>query len=238
MATAGGLYPDGMPHPSRQERRRILLELAVLVLLTGLYLGFMPKRPLGLDVGMALVGMGLVGLLAKETSQRLWGSPASPEFERVRRCTLAMFLVTVPTVLIFLLYGIWDSYHARHLWGDVARRLFNRRFFATLLLYVPWALVQQQLFQFYLLGRLRALLPYASPLFLSIVNGVLYGLMHLPEWPVTLVTMTGGVVWSYSYYRDRYVLPLALSHALVGSTFYYWAYEVDIFQNLLKGLWG
>jgi membrane protease YdiL (CAAX protease family) len=232
----GGFYPDGMPHPSRAERRRILLELGVLALGTGLYLGFVPERPLAVDLGMGLFAMGLVGLLARETSRRLWGAPSSPEFDRVRRCTTAMVLVTAPTVLIFLGYGIVDAYLAERQVSDILARLFHWHFFVTLILYVPWALLQQYLFQFYLLARLRALLPYASPLVHSVVNGVLYGLMHLPDWPTALVTMTGGVVWSYSYHRDRYVLPLALSHALIGSTFCYWAYEKDFLARLLPWL--
>jgi membrane protease YdiL (CAAX protease family) len=225
-----------MPHPSWAERRRILLELAVLALLTVLYLSFAHDRPMGVDVGTALVGMGLVGLLARETSQRLWGPATSPEFERVRRSTAAMVLVTAPTVLIFLGFGVVDAYLEHHRWGAVLTRLFHWHFFVTLVLYVPWALVQQYLFQFYLQARLRALLPYGRPLVLASINGVLFGLMHLPDWPVMLVTITGGVVWSYSYQRDRRLLPLAVSHALVGATFYYWAYEVDLLSRLTHGL--
>lgn len=242
-----GVYPDGMPHPTGAERRRILLELLVLAGLTALYLTLNVKRPLVQDIGMALVGMGLVGLLARKRSERLWGPPSSPDFERMRRCAISMTLLTIPPLVIFLLYGAWSA--GRREWSlqppgvewtsclwaclkAIAWRLFRWQFFVTLLLYVPWALVQQTLFQFYLLARWRALLPYASPLFLSIINGMLYGGVHLPEWPVALVTAIGGVVWSYSYFRDRYVLPLAISHAVLGATFYYWVYEVDLFSNL------
>ena len=246
-----GVYPDGMPHPSGAERRRILLELLVLALLTSLYLAFNVKRPLVQDIGMALVGMGLVGLAARKTSEQLWGPPSSPDFERMRRCAISMTLLTLPPLILFLIYGAchagigaWQGepesaeWTAR-LWAAVKAigwRLFRWEFFATLLLYIPWALVQQALFQFFLLVRWRALLPYASPLFLSIINGMLYGGVHLPEWPVAVVTMIGGVVWSYSYFRDRYVLPLAISHAVLGATFYYWVYNEDLFGNLLDSL--
>jgi membrane protease YdiL (CAAX protease family) len=108
-------------------------------------------------------------------------------------------------------------------------------FLMTLCFYVAWALLQQTLFQFYLLGRLRALLPFASPMLLSTINGTAYGLVHLAGGApliqrslVTGVTIIGGICWSYSYYRDRYVLPLALSHALLGTTFYYWVIGRDI----------
>lgn len=246
-----GVYPDGMPHPSGAERRRIFLELVVLAALTSLYLASNVKRPLIQDVGMALVGMGLVGLVARKTSEQLWGPPSSPDFERMRRCAISMTLLTLPPLVLFLLYGAWvagsrewcaqppTAEWTTVLWAVVkaiAWRLFRWEFFVTLLFYVPWALVQQALFQFYLLARWRALLPYASPLFLSIINGMLYGGVHLPEWPVAVVTMIGGVVWSYSYFRDRYVLPLAISHAVLGATFYYWVYDEDLFRNLMNSL--
>jgi hypothetical protein len=246
-----GVYPDGMPHPSSAVRWRILLELVVLAAFTALYLALNVKRPLVQDVGMALVGMGLVGLLARKKSEQLWGPPSSPDFERMRRCAISMTLLTLPPLVLFLLYGAWASgYKAwceqpesaawtADLWAIVKAiswRLFRWQFLVTLLFYVPWALVQQTLFQFYLLARWRALLPYASPLFLSIINGLLYGGVHLPEWPVAIVTMIGGMVWSYSYFRDRYVLPIAISHALLGATFYYWVYNVDLFGNLTDSL--
>lgn len=246
-----GVYPDGMPHPSGAVRWRILLGLLVLAALTSLYLALNIKRPLVQDIGMALVGMGLVGLLARKRSEQLWGPPSSPDFERMRRCAISMTLLTIPPLVIFLLYGAWVSGSEEWsrqpagagfwtcLWAivkEIAWRLFRWEFFVTLLLYVPWALVQQTLFQYFLLARWRALLPYASPLFLSIINGLLYGGVHLPEWPVAIVTMIGGVVWSYSYFRDRYVLPIAISHALLGATFYYWVCGENLFGNLLESL--
>lgn len=238
-----GVYPDGMPHPTAQERRRIALELGVLALLAGMFLGFLPIRSIALEVGMALVGMGLVGLLARRTSEGLWGVPASPDFERFRRCTIAMVLLTLPPILVFAIYGAWDAYASSgeqatfvEILGAMGTRLFRWHFFVTLLLYVPWALVQQFLFQFYLLARWRALLPYASPWFLALVNGFFYGAMHLPQWPVAIVTMIGGFVWSYSYLRDRYVWPLAVSHAVLASTFYYWACNSDLLGNLANSL--
>jgi membrane protease YdiL (CAAX protease family) len=120
--------------------------------------------------------------------------------------------------------------------------MFSLNFLLAVVLYIPWAMLQQTLFQFYLLGRLRALLPFASPLFLSIVNGIAYGLVHFETnvWSigVTVVTIIGGIFWSYSYHRDRYVLPIAVSHALLGSTFYYWVYGRDLIDEMRRHLLG
>lgn len=59
------------------------------------------------------------------------------------------------------------------------------------------------------------------------MNGLAYGAVHVPEWDVALVTVAGGVVWSHAFQRDRSVLPIALSHALLGSAYFYWVRHSD-----------
>jgi membrane protease YdiL (CAAX protease family) len=53
---------------------------------------------------------------------------------------------------------------------------------------------------------------------------------------VVVVTIIGGMFWSYSYHRDRYVIPIAISHALLATTFYYWLYGRDLFAEHLPAL--
>ena len=226
---ADSVYPDGMPHPAKSLRRRVAIELSALALLTSIFLSFERARNLGTFLGMALIGAALVGFNARETRERIWGVPSSPDFDRVRRCTLNMTLLTIPPVLAFFVYALIAG-HA----------LITIDFLLTLAIYLPWALLQQTLFQFYLLGRLRVLLPFASPLYLSVLNGVVYGLVHIspdrPESniPTVLLTMIGGVFWSYSYHRDRYVLPIAVSHALLATTFFFWVLNHDLIQSLAQ----
>jgi hypothetical protein len=232
---AEGIYPDGLPHPPKSLRWRIVAELVVIGILTAIFMSVVKPRTIGLQVGMALIALGLIGFNAAETRERIWGAPASPPFDRIRRCFINMSLLTIPPVLIFLCYGILARYMGWQLWwGGEPAKMFGAHFFIALSLYLPWALLQQTLFQFYLLGRLRALLPFASPWMLSVINGISYGLVHWPEKSVVLVTIIGGILWSYSYHRDRYVLPIAISHALLGSTFYYWVYGRDLVGEFLK----
>jgi len=222
-----------------QVRRRIALELLVLSALTSLYLILVSPRPLAVDLGMALVGLGLVGFTADYTRTRIWGTPPDAEFNRRRRCAVNMFFSTGLAVSGVVLYGIFSAYAQHGNWDGVAARFLNWHAPIALVLYVPWALLQQTLFQFYLLGRLRALLPFASPLILSVMNGIAYGSVHLavspgrsgPDLELAVLTMIGGAVWSYSYHRDRYVLPIAISHAVLGTTFYYWARGSDVLLN-------
>jgi hypothetical protein len=44
----------------------------------------------------------------------------------------------------------------------------------------------------------------------------------------TLFVTAGGTLWSVLYFRYRQLWPLAVSHALVGTTFYYWVYGHDL----------
>jgi len=230
-----GVYSNGLPHPSPALRLRIAVELAVLVILTTLLLVFLPRemRNTATYSCLALVGLGLVGFTARETKERIWGPPESADFDRVRRCTLSMAALTGPPVILFLFLGAAARYFGFRL-PHGGCSMFSLDFLIALVIYLPWALLQQTLFQFYLLGRLRALLPFASPLFLSALNGLFYGLVHLPDLPVTLVTIVGGMFWSYSYHRDRYVLPIAISHALLGSTFYYWILGQDLVAEMVQ----
>lgn len=218
-------------------RPRVAIELAVLAVFTTLYLVLMPARHPWIDVGLALGGLGLVGLSARETRERIWGRPMPPRTQRLRRAMIEMTLVTVPALLFFGLYGAWERYSEHRDWGAVAARLFHPNLLLALTLYIPWALAQQTLFQFYLHGRLRLLLPL-PPLLVSLANGLLFGAVHLPDRDVALLTAAGGVMWSYSYQETRIVYPIALSHALVGASYFYWVRDHDLLLKLFSTLQG
>lgn len=232
---AEGVYSNGLPHPPLALRVRVAIELGVLAVASTLLLVFLPRemRNTATYVCLALAGLGLVGFAARETRERIWGPPESADFDRVRRCALSMTALTGPPIVLFLFFGAaaryWDFWLP-----SGACSMFSLNFLIALVCYLPWALLQQTLFQFYLLGRLRALLPFASAFTLSALNGVFYGLVHLPNPWVTSVTIIGGIFWSYSYHRDRYVLPIAISHAALASTFYYWILGKDLVAEMAQ----
>lgn len=212
-------------------RRRVAAELAVLATGAALYLVLLPERPLAVDVGLGLVGLGLVAASARDTRERIWGRPTAPGRERFRLSALRMVLFSGPAVLLFGAYAAAAA--GRHP-ADVVARLFPATLFADLILFVPWALVQQVLFQFYLLGRLKSLLPGSSAVGACSMNGVLFGAMHVPDWDIVLVTVVAGAVWSCSYYRDRCLLPISLSHAVLGTTYFHWVRG----EQVVMGLFG
>jgi membrane protease YdiL (CAAX protease family) len=226
------LSASGQADPPPGVRRRAAIELSALAALTTLYLAVWPQRSPGVDPGMALAALVAVGLTAPDTKARFWGVPQSSARERARRAWVATAWLTLPGLLGFGLLGAWDAYSAQQHWGDVARRLCRTRVAVATVLYIPWALVQQILFQFYLLGRLRALWPSVAPLGLAVLNGLLFGAVHLPDWDQALLAASGGTVWSYVYCRYRSLLPIALSHALLGAAYFYWVRDHDLLRAI------
>jgi membrane protease YdiL (CAAX protease family) len=201
-------------------RGRVSVELAVLALGTLLFLTVLPRRPVVLDVALALFALSLVATTARDTRERVWGSPAAPFGERARHSTRR---VLIATAVVLPLFGAW-----RVISGG---QLITPTFALALIVFVPWAYLQQALFQFYLLGRVRALLAGTPPGAVAVANGLLFGLVHLPHWDVAAVTVVAGTVWSWYYLRDRYLTPIALSHAVLGTTYFYWVRGEDLVRR-------
>ena len=202
-------------------RGKVAIELGAIAALTTAFLLIFPRRNPLVDVvlaGCALLG---VALSARYTKDVVWAATPPPVQEnRARRCVTLVFWVTVPSALLFLLFGGIVAYHAGG-WTAVANRAFNWRILAAFGCYLPWALMQQTLLEFYFLGRLLAIFPKTFLFVPMIVTGTCFGLVHLPDWWTASVTVVAGWIWSLIYYRYRMLLPLAISHAALGTAFYY-----------------
>ena len=206
-------------------RRRVAFELATLAVLTSVYLVAVPRRPMWVDAGLALVGLALVAAAARTTRAEVWGAPGPDGRDRLRHSARHMAIETLAVAVAFAIVARWM--------GDTGP-LFTVTLLATLVPFAVWAAVQQLLFQFYLLGRLRVLLPAFPPIALAGINGVLFGAVHLPDVEVTVLTIVGGAVWSWYYLRDRCLAPIALSHAVLGTTYYYWVRGEDLLLRWLS----
>lgn len=204
----------------------------MLAILAALYLVLLPRRPFWLDIGLALLALGLVGVTARETRERFWGVPLEPAAARLRHSAFHVLGGTAAVAILFAGWRVATGPTEAGILGD----LFRPTLLAALVLFLPWAAAQQTLFQFYLLGRVRALLPGAPPAALAALNGLLFGLVHVPEWDVTLVTVAGGAVWSWYYLRDRWLSPLVLSHAGLGATYFHWIRGRDLGLDWLGAL--
>lgn len=213
-------------------RQQAARELCVLAVLTSGFLAFFPQRPALVDLVLALLAVSLVLLTAKNTRRAIWDAlPVEAPSSRWVSCTGWTLLLTTAALAVFLVIGIRIAYNAA---GQPALlyRILHPNIPIAVLLYIPWALLQQTLFLFYLLGRLTVILPSVSPSGLAVLNGLAFGLVHLPDPWLVLLGWIGGAVWSRMYLRYRLLWPLVLSHAIVGATFFYWVYAYD-----LAGAW-
>ena len=210
-------------------RRRLLAELLILGGLTIIFLVAFPKRSIYFDGMLAIIAFCLILWNARFTKTSVWVQfPLRDDLRtRARRSYTLAGAFTIVVVLAFAATGFTLGYRESG-WEGAWARLANSHLPVAFLLYLPWALLQQFLFQFYLLGRLLALLP--APVAV-IATGMVYSLVHLPEVAVALASAPAGIFWTFLYRRDRLLLPLGLSHALIGSTFYYWVYGRDLFMT-------
>jgi membrane protease YdiL (CAAX protease family) len=206
-------------------RRRVAFELGILAVLTSSFLMLVPKRPVWVEAGLALFAVALIAATARRTRDEVWGLPATSRRDRRRHSWRHVLIGTLGVALLFAIIGRWSGH---------AGPLVTATMLAALIPYTLWAALQQVLFQFYLLGRLRALLPELPALAVVAINGLLFGAVHLPGAEVTLLTSVGGAVWSWYYVRDRCLAPIAVSHAVLGTTYYYWVRGEDLFLRWLS----
>lgn len=204
------------------------MELGVLALLTVTFLLLFPKRSPVADVGMATFALVCLGLSAGYTKKVIWAASPPPVAEnRLKRCLVVTCWVTLPTALVLLAVGGVLACRSGG-WPAFANRVLTWRLLAAFGCYALWAFMQQTLFQFYLLGRLLALFPNHQPVVPIAITGVGFALVHLPDVWTALATIPAGIIWTIIYYRYRLLWPLALSHAALGSAFYYGLFGQDL----------
>lgn len=206
----------------------MVVELGTIAVLTTIFLVLFPRRYPLLDVALAGFALICIAASAPYTKNVIWGAVTPPCAQnRVRNCIKVTLWITIPVAILFLLIGGIVAY-SNGGWSALGGRILNWRILAAFGCYLPWALMQQTLLQFYLLGRLLVLLPKQLRFVAFIVTGACFGLVHLPDLWTALVTVAAGTVWSLVYYRYRLLLPLAFSHAALGSAFYYGIFGHDL----------
>jgi len=210
------------------QRRRAAIELLILGLLASGFLALFPRRPISVDLVLAVFASVLVLLNAGYTRTHIWGLlPRQVEGTDWRPGVFVTMALTVLVMLVFFLIGVAVGYQGAD-WPGAKARILHPYLPTAVLMYLPWALIQQILFQFYLLGRVCTLCPSLHPLAQSLLNGLVFGVVHTTDIWVLLLAALGGTLWSFLYLRYRRLWPLVVSHALIGTTFYYWVYGYDL----------
>jgi membrane protease YdiL (CAAX protease family) len=206
--------------------RSVALELAAIGIAALVFVATVQVRPPYVDFVLAAAAVALiVGSAAR--SRRLWALARSIDPQGARGAWTA---ATVFTGVALLVLAIAAILVARADGTPVASRFGNWHMLAAAALYVPWALLQQYIFQFYWFGRWLRLVPLPAAVALT---SLAFAAVHFPRWPVMAVTLVAGTVWAVIYYRWRSLLPLALSHALLGTALHYWVFGNDLLERWL-----
>ncbi len=205
-------------------RQRIAWEVALLALCTPLFLIYAP-RDSALYITLALLFGGYIFITRQHTRHLVWGPAPAPYARRLRHTLAWVGSFTALNFVAFVVWGIWHE-----------RPLVPAHWLLALALYFGWAMLQQLIFQFYLHGRLRVLLPWGQPWLPAVLSAAAYGAVHYPDTGLMLLTTGVGCLWSLAYQRDRLLWPIALSHAVLGASYYYAVVGADLAANVMTRL--
>ena len=98
-----------------------------------------------------------------------------------------------------------------------------------LLLIPVWALIQQYALQGFINRRLQTAL--GTGFKVTLLVGLIFGLLHLPNPLLAFLTLLGGVMWAAVYQRQPNLLAVAISQTLMSLTL---AFAIP--PNLINGL--
>ena len=86
-------------------------------------------------------------------------------------------------------------------------------------IYPVWSFIQQFLVQSLVTRNLRELgLPARA---IIPISAVVFGLCHLPDWPLVGLCVVAGAFWAAIYLAVPNLLPLAVTHGWLGAITYY-----------------
>jgi membrane protease YdiL (CAAX protease family) len=205
--------------------RTVAWELAAIGAATAAFVASFQVRPPYVDFALAGAAVALI-VLSAGRSRRLWAlaGRAEPDGRRAWRAVLAF------TGLALAALAVAGTVAAQRVGEPPLLRFANWHMLAAAALYLPWALLQQYIFQFYLFGRWLRVVPLPIAVALTAAS---FAAVHFPRWPVMAVTLVAGGVWALAYLRWRRLLPLALSHALLGTALHYWVFGNDLLARWL-----
>lgn len=130
-----------------------------------------------------------------------------------------LILPTVGAVIVILILG----------WALSGSTFGFRPLRSHLLLLPLWALFQQYALQGFINRRLQSAM--GTGFKVTLLVGLLFGLLHLPNPLLSFLTFIGGLIWARVYQRQPNLLALGISHAVASLTL-----ALAIPPNLINGL--
>jgi membrane protease YdiL (CAAX protease family) len=207
-------------------QRSVTIELAIIATLALAFVASLRVRAPYVD--FALAGVAVVLIFASTArSRRIWALAPAPPAPDARSAWKLAGGFTAVALVVLAATGVVV---ARISDTPVAPRFTNWHFALAALTYPLWGLLQQYIFHFYFLGRL---LQVVSVRVAILVLACAFAAVHFPRWPVMLATLLGGFVWSLCYFRSRRLLPLAVSHGLLGAALHFWVLDHDLIGSWL-----
>jgi hypothetical protein len=206
--------------------RAAALELAAIGAAAIVFVATFQVRPPYLDFVLAAAAVALI-VVSAARSRRFWALARSVDPTGARGAWKATLVFTAVALIVLAAAALLTARAAE---APVAERFGNWHILLAAALYFPWALLQQYIFQFYWFGRWLTLVPVSVAVALT---AVAFAAVHYPRWPVMLVTLVAGTAWALIYYRWRSLVPLAVSHALLGTALHYWVFGNDLLERWL-----
>jgi hypothetical protein len=203
-----------------------VLELAAIGAAALVFVATFQVRPPYLDFVLAAAAVALI-VVSTARSKRLWALARSVDPAGVRGAWAATLAFTAVALLVLAVLALFA---ARAAGTPALERFGNWHMLLAAALYFPWALLQQYIFQFYWFGRWLTLVPMAIAV---VLTALAFAAVHYPRWPVMAVTLIAGAAWALIYYRWRSLVPLAVSHALLGTALHYWVFGNDLLARWL-----
>jgi hypothetical protein len=206
--------------------RSAALELAAIGAAAIAFVATFQVRPPYLDFVLAAAAVALI-VFSAARSRRFWALARSVDPTGARGAWKAALVFTAVALVVLAAAALLA---ARAAGAPAAERFGNWHMLLVAALYFPWALLQQYIFQFYWFGRWLTLVPVSVAVALT---AFAFAAVHYPRWPVMAVTLVAGTAWALIYYRWRSLVPLAVSHALLGTALHYWVFGNDLLERWL-----
>ncbi|HEX7237924.1 MAG TPA: CPBP family intramembrane glutamic endopeptidase [Gammaproteobacteria bacterium] len=204
----------------------VALELLAIGVAALVFVATFRVRPPYVDFALAAAAVALI-VLSTARSRRFWALARSVDPTGASGAWKAALAFTAVALVVLAASAVVV---ARASGTSALERFGNWHMLAAAALYFPWALLQQYIFQFYWFGRWLRLVPVGAAV---AITALAFAGVHFPRWPVMAVTVVAGTVWALIYYRWRSLLPLAVSHALLGTALHYWVFGNDLIERWL-----